>query len=201
MAVHRWSLLLPALFLVAACAPAPEPAQPPADSARAAFGRMVDSLLLDTQLHELRGVLMRKVVNPNRQDESPLADSLVAHPATPGPHALDGRLYAELGALRTLFGDSKPISVEEERVYVGRPEVVILGHRHGESLYVPVKLFARQYGAYVDVSCTLAICATIWTRDIIQHMLAIGFRQSTGLVEAHAEGLIDSLDVRAPTGG
>jgi hypothetical protein len=162
---------------------------------------MVDSLLLDTELHELRGVLMRKVVNPDRMDESPLADSLVHHPATPGPHALDGRLYAELGALRALFGDSKPISVEEERVYVGRPEVVILGHRHGEFLYVPVKLFARQFGAYVDVSCTLAVCATIWTRDIMQHMLGLGFRQSTGLVEAHAEGFIDSLDVRRPQGG
>ena len=81
------------------------------------------------------------------------------------------------------------------------PPVLILGHLHGQTLFVPVKLFARQYGAYVDVGCTPANCATIWTADILRHMRASGAIGGSGILGAYAEGLIDSIDVRKlPTG-
>ena len=104
--------------------------------------------------------------------------------ADPGPEAVFG-----------------PISIEGDRVFVGTPPVLILGHRHGQTLFVPVKLFARQYGAYVDVGCTPANCATIWTADILRHMRASGAIGGSGILGAYAEGLIDSIDVRKlPTG-
>ena len=162
----------------------------------AEFGRTVQALLLDTTLYELRGVLMRKVVNPNRDDESPLADQSVPHPAPPGPHLHDGVMHAEVGALAAVLGTTRPMTIEGDRVFVGRPPVLIVGHRHGDELFVPVKSFARQYGAYVDVGCTPANCATIWTADVLAHMRANGGSGSAGVLGAHAEGLIGPLDVR-----
>ena len=171
------------------------------DSAAAAFGDSVAAMLLDTELYELRGHLVVKIPNPNRDDESPLAERVVEHPAAPGPHTRDGALHAELGALRAVLGDGPPVSVEEDRVYVGRPAVLLIGHRHGDALYVPVKLFARQFGAYVDVSCTLANCGAIWTRDVIEYMRRLGATGGTGMLEGHAEGIVDGIDVRALPGG
>lgn len=158
-------------FTAAACGSGSEPPARSAgwqrgvfnDSAAAAFGDTVAAMLLDTDLFELRGNLWMKVRNPNRDDESPLADREIAHP---------------------------------------RPPVLIHGHRHGDDLYVPVKLFARQYGAFVDVTCTLANCGSIWTPDILRFMADSGPSGSTGMVEAHAEGLVRGLDVRKlPSGG
>jgi len=191
-------------------APAVPPTVPPAgapghrarsDSAAQAFGDSVAAMLLDTELYELRGHLVVKVPNPDRLDESPLAERPVEHAAAPGPHTYLGALHAELGALRAVLGDGVPVSVEGERVYVGRPPVLLLGHRHGDALYVPVKLFARQYGAYVDISCTLANCGAIWPRQVIEYMRRSGYIGGTGVLEGHAEGLVKGLDVRALPGG
>jgi hypothetical protein len=162
-----------------------------------AFGTSVMDMLLDTQLHEMRGHLAMKVRNPNPDDESPLADQDVPQGAPPGPHTYLGVLQAELGVLRSLLGSGVPMTLEGDRVFLGEPAVAIDGHRHGDALYVPVKTFARQYGAYVRISCPLANCGTIWTSDILRHMRSIGFAAAPGVLEAHGEGLIDTLDVRA----
>ncbi|HEX6053867.1 MAG TPA: hypothetical protein VFZ21_31570 [Gemmatimonadaceae bacterium] len=184
----------------------------PDDSARAAFLDGVDSLLLDTQIHELRGHLGIKVRNTNPNDpESPLSDRDVPHPDGIGPHTYLGVMHAEVGALRAALGDTAGrregppmhVAIEEDRVYVGRPprEVVIVGHRHGDQLFVPVKLFARPYGAYVRIACPLANCASIWPRDILRYMREAGYTSSAGVLEGYAEGLIDRVDVRKlPTG-
>ncbi|MDQ3997840.1 MAG: hypothetical protein M3303_12590 [Gemmatimonadota bacterium] len=169
---------------------------PPTNGRAAAFGRTVAGLLLDTTLYELRGTLMRKVVNSNRDEEAPLADSLVANVAPPGAHLHDGVMHADIAALTAILGRRHALSIEGDRVFVGNPPVLIFGHRHGDAFFVPVKPFARQYGAYVDVGCTPANCATIWTADIIAHMRANGGSGSAGVLGAHADGLIDSVDVR-----
>jgi hypothetical protein len=179
--------------VIAGCQPSPSTDR---STGRAAeYARTVEALLLDTTLLELRGTLMRKVVNPNRDDESPLADSSVANVAPPGPHLHDGVMHADVEALTAVLGNTRPLTVAEDRVVVGTPPVLVLGHRHGAKLFVPVKLFARQYGAYVDIGCTPANCATIWTTDILRYMRAQGYTGSAGLLGAHAEGLVDSIDV------
>lgn len=184
----------------------------PSDSARAAFLAEIDRLLLDTQIHELRGQLGIKVQNTNPNDpESPLSDRDVPHPEGIGPHTYLGVMHAEVGALRAALGDTAgrpgraplPVVIEDDRVYVGRRprEVLIMGHRHGDQLFVPVKLFARPYGAYVRVACPLANCASIWPRDILRYMRQAGYTGSAGVLEGHVEGLLDSVDVRRlPTG-
>ena len=188
------------LAILTACA-APV-AEPPRDSARAAFTQVVDSLLLDTHVHEIRGTIMVKVPNSVPGDESPLTDQPFRHDAAPGPHTMNGTLYAEVGALRRLLGDNLPVEVRDDRVFVGRnPEVVIFGHMHGDAMFVPVKLFARQYGAFVDIGCTLANCGFIWPRPVIEHMKHINFLNGTGMLEGHAEGIVRDIDVRRlPTG-
>lgn len=172
------------------------------DSARAAFGSDASALLLDTELHELRGQLSVKVVNTNPNDpEAPLVDRPVAHPADPGPHTYLGVMHAEVGALRGLLGDALPVSIEGDRVFIGRPEVLVNGHRHGADLYVPVRLFARMYGAYVRTHCPLANCADVWPRAILLDMRRRGYLHSAGVLDGLIEGLVDSVNVRRlPTG-
>jgi hypothetical protein len=173
-----------------------------ADSARTAFGAEMARLLLDTTIHELRGQLSVKVRNTDPNDpEAPLVDRPVRHPSDPGPHTYLGIMHAEVGALRALFGDSLPVSIEDDRVFLGRPEVLILGHRHGSDLYVPVRLFARMYGAYVRTHCPLANCADVWPREILRYMRSAGYLHSAGVLEGLIEGLLDSINVRKlPTG-
>lgn len=187
-------------------------AVPAADSARRAFAASVAEQLLDTQVHELRGQLGIKVRNTNPDDpEAPLVDRELPGSGAPGPHTYLGVLHAELGVLRTALEESsgRPagewprVSVEGERVYVGPPgrEALVLGHRHGEALFVPVKLFARPYGAYVRTACPLANCGSIWPRPILLFMRRAGYTGSAGVLEGHLEGLLDSVDVRhLPTG-
>src|SRR5687768_21891 len=109
-----------ALALALSACTSPESAPPRSDSARQAFGDSAAAMLLDTTLYELRAQLFMKIPNPNRDDESPLADQPFNHPAAPGPHTLDGKLYAELGALKSFFGSSLPVLVDTtyDRVYV-----------------------------------------------------------------------------------
>jgi hypothetical protein len=170
---------------------------PQADSARADFAQETASLLLDTQVHELRGQLTVKSRNRDPNDpEAPLVDRPVPHPPNPGPHTYLGVMHAEIGALRTLLGDTVPVSIEGEHVFAGLPEVLLLGHRHGNDLYVPVRLFARVYGAYVRTHCPLANCADVWPRDILIHMRRTGYLHSGGVLEGYLEGLLDSVNVR-----
>lgn len=207
--VHRMAIGLMAL-LGAACSGSAdrepvEHASPSPDglgssahvSERERAAKELASLLLDSDRHELRATLAFKIRNPDRHDESPLADSILPPGPPPGPHQYDGTVFAELGTLQRILPRGPRVRVEGEVVYVGEPEVLIHGHRHGDALFIPVKLFARQFGAYTDVTGTLATMAIVWTPEILRFMREEGPRGSTGLLEAHAEGLIDSVDVRA----
>lgn len=192
--------LVLAVALLAACAPdrnTPPADSSRADSSRAAFGRAVDSMLLDTERHEMRAVLTVKVPDP-KDEESPIRDSVVPHPPAPGPHTLSGRVFAEIGVLRALLGTDVPVEIDtvRHRIYVGRnPEVLLMGHPHGDAWYVDVKLFARQFGAYVDIDCTMGTCAHVWPRAILERMRTMGMIGS-GVTEAHAEGIVTGVDVR-----
>jgi hypothetical protein len=173
-----------------------------ADSARRAFGDSAAAMLLDTTLYEMRAHLFVKVPSPS-DAESPIGDSVVPHPSSPGPHSLDGKIYADLAVLRTLLGDAVPVTVDTARdhVFVGTPPVLLIGHQHGDAMYVPVKLFARQFGAFTDIGCTFASCAHIWPRSIIELMLRQGAIGGAGILEGHAEGIVKDVDVtKLPTG-
>ena len=171
--------------------------------ARLSFGDTVAAMLLDTTLYELRGHLFVKIQNPNRDDESPLADQELPHPSRPGPHTLNGRLYAELTALQKLLGPTPAVRVDSSRdhVFIGNPPVLLIAHRHGDDVYVPVKLFARQFGAYTDVRCTLANCGYIWPSGIIALMTKNGFTGGAGILEGFAEGIVRNIDVTRLPGG
>jgi hypothetical protein len=184
----------------------PAHANSPARDARQRFGDTVSSMLLDTTVHELRAQLFVKIPNPNRDDESPLSDSAVLSTTNtndPGPHTMDGKLYASLPVLRELLGKAETVSVDSVRghVFVGAPPVLLTGHMHGDVMYVPVKLFARQFGAYTDIGCTLANCAFIWRRPVIDMMVKAGAIGGAGILEGHAEGIVTGIDVtKRPTG-
>ena len=169
---------------------------------RQEFAKYINGELLDSELYEIKGQLTLAVKNPNRDDESPLAFQPVKHDASPGPHLMDGKLYADINVLRALLDPKKEVKVEGDRVYLGKPEVLLIGHHHNETLYVPVKLFARQYGAYVDIGSTIANTGNIWPRETLQYMRLHGSPQASGLLEAWAEGIIkEPINVRAPAGG
>lgn len=197
-------MLVPAVLMILSCngrREADAASSPGGDSARIAFARTVDSLLLDTEMHELRAQISVVVDNPNRDDESPFSFAPLKEGSPPGHHARDGAIYADVEVLRELLGRAVPVRLDSanHRFFVGSPEVLIFGHPHGSAWFVPVKPFARQYGAYVDVNCTLATCSNIWTKPMLDHAKQIG-AIGTALLEANAEGLI-KIDVRRlPTG-
>src|SRR5688572_5527709 len=91
---------------------------------RQEFAKFINGELLDTELYEMKGQLTFAVKNPNRDDESPLAFQPVKHDASPGPHLLDGKLYADINVLRALLDPKKEVKVEGDRVYLGKPEVL-----------------------------------------------------------------------------
>lgn len=197
------SVLLVALAIVACSRQSREAALPDSANARRAFADTLAALMLDDQMLELRGHLFVKIENPNTDDESPLVDREVPHPASPGPHTMDGKLYAELETLRDLLGRDVPVSVDTARdhVFVGSPPVLLVSHQHGDAMYVPVKLFARQFGAYTDIGCSVANCGHIWPRDVIDYMRRQGAIGGAGILEGHAEGIVRDVDVtRLPTG-
>ena len=171
------------------------------DSARTAFGHVVDSMLLDTETHELRASVSLVVRNPNTDDESPFSFTPLKDGAAPGHHARDGAVYVDIEVVRELLGRDLPVRLDSanHRFFVGSPEVLIHAHPHGSAWFVPLKLFARQYGSYVDVNCTLATCANIWTKQRLEEAKTIG-AIGTALLEAHAEGLIRIDVTRLPTG-
>lgn len=116
---------------------------------------------------------------------------------------MDGTLYAELETLRGLLGRDVPVRVDTVRdhVFIGNPPVLLIGHQHGDAMYVPVKLFARQYGAYTDIGCTVANCGHIWPPAIIEFMRRHGAIGGAGMLEGHAEGIVRNIDVtKLPTG-
>ena len=173
------------------------------DSARYAFARSVDSLLLDTHRHEIRGRVSVAIPNPDKDDESPIAFSDFAHPINPPPHTTDGEMHAEVEALRALLGRDLPVEIDtaHHQVFVGASaEVAMMAHPHGKAWYVPIKPFARQYGAYVDVTCTLANCANIWTKSVIEFAKSTGIIGSA-LLEGHAEGLVTGINPRRRPSG
>jgi hypothetical protein len=175
----RKRMTVAVLLLAAACAappPAPPPPAPPDD--RAKFGNEVAALLLDTHLHELKGALHVATPSTDPHEESPVEQRDVPHPAAPGPHSMNGVMYADVEVLRKLLGT-------EKNAYI-----LLLGHRHGETLYVPVKLFAREFGAYVRITSTLATLATVWPRASLEHLRKVGDPRAPVLLEARAEGLL-----------
>ena len=164
------------------------------------FASYVRGQLIDTDLHELKGALHVMIVNPNQDDESPLSSQPAPEFSAPGPHLHSGVLHADIEQLRAILGDDRPVTIEDLHVYVGNPERKIIGHKHGDALYVPARLFARQYGAYLRVSSTLGNDGWIWTAEILDYMKKYGSPQAAGLLEAHADGIISDIDVRAPAG-
>jgi hypothetical protein len=196
-------MIAAALTSLTACTSEQRQRPSPPDSARVAFGATAAAMLLDTVRYEMRASLFVKVPATPDDPEAVLRDSVVPHPPPPGPHSLDGKIYAELAVLRSLLGDTQPIRVDtaREHVFIGSPPVLLIGHRHGDAMYVPVKLFARQFGAYTDIGCTFASCAHIWPRPIIDFMIREGAIGGAGILEGHAEGIVRNIDVtRLPTG-
>jgi hypothetical protein len=202
--LSRSSSWVACVSLAAACSTQPrDAALPDSQVARHAFADTLAALMLDDSALELRGHLFVKIENPNKDDESPLADREVPHPANPGPHTMDGKLYGELEALRALLGRQIPVRVDTARdhVFLGSPPVLLVSHQHGDQMYVPVKLFARQFGAYTDIGCTVANCGTIWRPHVIEFMRRQGAIGGAGMLEGHAEGIVRDVDVtRLPTG-
>ena len=195
-------LILVGLVAIGACTSQQRERPARSDSARRAFGDTAAAMLLDTTLYEMRAHLFVKIPAPPSDPEAGLYDSIVPHPA-PGPHALDGKIYADLGVLQNLLGRGVPVRVDTARdhIFVGNPPVLLIGHQHGDAMYAPVKLFARQFGAYTDIGCTFASCAHIWPRSIIDLMIERGATGGAGILEGHAEGIVRNIDVtKLPTG-
>jgi hypothetical protein len=149
--------------------------------------------LSDSLGTELQGQLFVQVLSPGTDEETPLANQELPSPSAPGPHTLEGVLHADLRVLRQLFGSGDELRVEADRVHFPGAGVTLAGHRHGEALYVPVRLFARQYSAYARIWGPLATSGVIWPREILEFWKEHGPGGAPALLEAEAEGLISGI--------
>src|SRR5687768_3807618 len=127
-----------ALALALSACTARESTPPRSDSARQAFGDTVAAMLLDTTLYELRAQLFVKIPNPNRDDESPLADQPFNHPATPGPQTRDGTWYAGLATRQTFFGSTFPVPADttSDPVYAASRPDLLMGRKHAAAMSI-----------------------------------------------------------------
>jgi hypothetical protein len=149
--------------------------------------------LSDTPGTELRGQLFVQVLAPGIDEETPLVNQELPSPSAPGPHTLEGVLHADLRVLCQLFDSGDELRVEADRVHFPGAGVTLLGHWHGDALYVPVRLFARQYGAYARIWGPLAASGIIWPREMLDYWKEHGPGGAPALLEAEAEGLISGI--------
>jgi hypothetical protein len=172
--------------------PAPAPAPAAGEASRLAAA--VEELFLSNASGtELRAQLFVQVLAPGESEETPLVQLDLPSHSAPGPHTWEGVLHADLEVLRQLFASGSEIEVEDDMVHFPARGVTLLGHRHGDALYVPVRLFARQYGAYARIWGALANHGVIWPAEILHYWRDHGPGGAAALLEAEAEGLISGV--------
>jgi hypothetical protein len=179
--VHRntWLIVLASLVATAACAGSDDAStRSPsrvastadtgpssiADTGRSsiapAIGRLVDSLLV-----------LVAVVAPEVDEESGIITRVVATPDGRNPIFRGDTLYADAAALAAAIGVKTAISLDGTRVRVDSRTLDVRGFRERGGIYVPVRAFARDLGAFTYPERD-AKGITVYPRATLQYLLA-----------------------------
>lgn len=128
-------------------------------------------------------------VAPELSEETPVVEQRL--PASPGrePYLRNDTLYAAAGDLVAVLRPGARVSLRNGRVLVDGRQAPFGGVERGGAVYVPVKAFAREFGAYVRVN-PVDGSATLWPREALLYWREHGDPRAPVLREAVEEGLI-----------
>ena len=133
--------------------------------------------------------LLYVVIAPEISEETPVVERRLS-PAAGRPTFLrDDTLYAAGDDLLPILSPGARISLSNGAVVVNSRRLPVTGLEQNGAIYVPVKAFARQFGAYTRVN-DVDGSATIWPRDALIYWKKHGPANAPVLKDAAAEGLI-----------
>lgn len=133
--------------------------------------------------------LLYVIIAPEISEETPVVDRRLS-PAAGRPTFLrNDTLYAAGDDLLPILSPGARISLSNGAVVVNSRRLPVTGFKQNGAVYVPVKVFARQFGAYTRVN-DVDGSATIWPRDALIYWKEHGPANAPVLKDAAAEGLI-----------
>lgn len=168
---NTWLVILAAFVATAACAGSddastrgPARVASTADTGRSSIvadtSRLVDSLMV-----------LVAVVAPEVDEESGITSRVVATPDGRNPIFRGDTLYADAAALAAAIGVKTAVSLDGTRIRVGSRTLDVRGFGEGGGIYVPVRAFARELGAFTyperDVKGI-----RVYPRATLQYLLA-----------------------------
>jgi hypothetical protein len=129
------------------------------------------------------------VIAPEISEETPVVERRLSPAAGRAPFLRNDTLYAAADDLVRILSPGARVSLNAGQVVVNGRRMPVTGLEQSGALYVPVKAFARQLGAYARVN-EVDGSATIWPRDALVYWKEHGPANAPVLMEAAAEGLI-----------
>jgi hypothetical protein len=154
-----WKVLLAtgALVLVAGCR-GDGGRVPGSDDRARGMQAAVDSIVPPPSLRYLSGF------NDEGVFEHP-----VESPSAPGPHFVDGVLYADAAAVAGLLAPGTAVGEAGGVLTLGGQGTGIRARRYGAAVYAPARALARRLGAYTHEA---EGGATLWPRERLCEYLA-----------------------------
>jgi hypothetical protein len=129
------------------------------------------------------------VIAPDISEETPVVERRL-QPAPGRPTFLrNDTLYAAAQELVTVLKPGAQVSLSDRVVVVDGRRLTVTGLEQNDAIYVPVKAFARQFGAFTRIN-EVDGSATIWPHKSLIYWKANGPGNAPVLLEAAAEGLL-----------
>jgi hypothetical protein len=129
------------------------------------------------------------VIAPEISEETPVVERRLSPTAGRPTFLRNDTLYAAADDLVRILRPGARVSLSDRVVVVNDLRLPVSGIEQGGAVYVPVKAFARQFGAYTLVN-EVDGSATIWPRDALIYWNEHGPGNAPVLKQAAAEGLI-----------
>ncbi|HJQ11233.1 MAG TPA: hypothetical protein VJ840_09405 [Gemmatimonadaceae bacterium] len=119
-----------------------------------------------------------------------MAFDLLGNGAGPGVVLCRGVLYADVGSLMKLIGDTSRVSESDGLAVIDGAPSVIPAYDHQGVLYVEVAPFTRNRRAVLLPSPDHAMDATVWPRAALLHLKKSGLTQGRAYQTAVRERLV-----------
>jgi hypothetical protein len=129
------------------------------------------------------------IIAPEISEETPVVNQRLS--PTPGrPTFLrNDTLYVAADDLLRVLSPGARVSLGDGAVVVNDRKLPVTGLERNGAVYVPVKAFARQFGALTLLN-EVDGSATIWPKDVLIYWKKHGPGNAPVLLQAAAEGLI-----------
>ncbi|HMG71486.1 MAG TPA: hypothetical protein VK544_10260 [Gemmatimonadaceae bacterium] len=129
------------------------------------------------------------VVAPEISEESPVVNRRLPTAAGRSAFLRADTLYAAAEDLVPILKPGARVSLSNGAVIVDGRELPVNGLEQNGAVYVPVKAFAREFGAYTMIN-EVDGSATIWPQEALVYWNKNGPGNAPVLINAASEGLI-----------